>query len=107
MKVVYSFDCTVLEGYRSPKRQHQLFMEGKSKVDAGESKHNASPSLAVDVAPCPIDWNDKERFYLFAGYVLGRADALGIKIRWGGDWDQDTLVDDQTFNDLVHFELIE
>ena len=30
---------------------------------------------------------------------------LGItNIHWGGDWDRDTEVNDQTFNDLAHFE---
>jgi len=31
------------------------------------------PSDAVDVAPYPIDWNDKERFYYFAGERWGHA----------------------------------
>ena len=43
----------------------------------------------------------------FAGYVQGVAEQLGIKIRWGGDWDSDFDFKDQTFNDLVHFELRE
>ena len=71
------------------------------------SKHNSFPSLAVDVAPYPINWSDKERFYFFAGYVKATADQMKIKIRWGGDWDGDTKVRDQTFMDLPHYELIE
>ena len=63
--------------------------------------------MAVDVCPYPIDWNNKERFYHFAGYVKGIADSMGIKIRWGGDWDGDTVFDDQSFHDLPHFELLE
>ena len=31
---------------------------------------------------------------------------MGIKIRWGGDWDSDTQVNDNKFDDLVHFEEI-
>ena len=62
--------------------------------------------MGIDVAPCPIQWNNSKRFYHFAGYVKGVADSLGIKICWGGDWDKDNDFDDQTFNDLVHFELI-
>jgi len=27
-------------------------------------------------------------------------------LRWGGDWDRDTQVDDNNFDDLVHFELV-
>ena len=71
------------------------------------SKHNQEPSLAVDVAPWPIDWNDSHRFYHFAGFVLGIAAALNIRLRWGGDWDSDFDLRDQTFFDLPHFELEE
>jgi len=65
------------------------------------------PSLAVDVAPYPIDWNDRERFCYFAGYVKGIAKSLGTELRWGGDWDRDTQVKDNNFDDLPHFELVE
>jgi hypothetical protein len=61
--------------------------------------------LAVDVAPYPVDWNDKERFYYFAGFVKGVASSLGISIRWGGDWNSDNNLKNQTFFDLPHFEL--
>ncbi len=44
------------------------------------------------------------QFYHFAGYVEGTADAHRIPIRWGGDWDRDHCLSDQTFDDLVHFE---
>ena len=57
------------------------------------------------LAPYPIDWNDKERFYFFAGYVKGIASQMGIELRWGGDWDSDNQLHDQTFMDLPHFEL--
>jgi len=30
---------------------------------------------------------------------------MGMKIRWGGDWDMDTQTKDNKFDDLVHFEL--
>ena len=30
---------------------------------------------------------------------------MGLKIRWGGDWDNDTEVKDTGFKDLPHFEL--
>lgn len=50
--------------------------------------------------------NAMKRWYIFAGIVKGVALAMGISIRWGGDWDNDNNFDDQTFNDLPHFELI-
>ncbi len=109
--VVREYDCTVLEGHRSPERQAELVRAGKSKVRV--SRHNAMPSEAVDVAPWPIPekWgavpNPKviAQFYHFAGFVLGLAAARGLALRWGGDWDGDRTFTDQTFDDLVHFEL--
>ena len=61
----------------------------------------------MDAVPFPIDWNDKIRFYHFAGYVLGVAKTLGIKIRWGGDWNSNLNFKDEKFMDLPHFELVE
>ena len=104
-EVVKSFDCTVIEGHRSKERQNKLFDEGNSKLKYPKGKHNATPSNAVDVAPYPIDWNDRDRFHYFAGYVIGIASSMGIKIRWGGDWDMDTQTKDNNFDDLPHFEL--
>ena len=52
-----------------------------------------------------IDWDDRERFTLFAGFVLGIAKSMGINLRWGGDWDQDWTVKDNKFDDFPHFEL--
>jgi len=49
--------------------------------------------------------NDRERFTYFAGYVVGIAYQMGLKIRWGGDWDMDTQVKDNNFDDLPHFEI--
>lgn len=99
----------VIEGHRSLKRQKQLYRAGKTKIDGEErlSKHNHTPSLAVDLAPKPVDWQDLDRFRRFGEYVLGVADALGYEVRWGGDWDRDGDLADQSFNDLVHFELVE
>ena len=101
-EVVEGFDCSILEGKRSPERQAELLRHGKSKTL--HSKH--LKGLAVDVAPYPIDWEDRERFHYFGGYVKGVASQMDIPIRWGGDWNGDTQVKDNNFDDLVHFELI-
>lgn len=106
-RVVMDFDCTVLCGHRSKLVQDEAFRQGKSKLKWPNSKHNSKPSMAVDVAPYPIDWTDTKRFYYFAGFVMGVAAECGYKLRWGGDWDGDTQVNDQTFMDLVHFEIVE
>lgn len=104
LDVVKHYDCTILEGHRSIERQAELYKSGRSKVKLG--KHNADPSLAVDVAPYPVDWEDRERFLSFGSFLKGVALTKGIKIRWGADWDSDWDFKDQSFDDLVHFELI-
>ena len=105
--LAYDYDHAILEGHRGREAQNEAYRTGKSKLRYPYSKHNQEPSLAVDVAPWPIDWNDSHRFYHFAGFVLGIAAALNIRLRWGGDWDSDFDLRDQTFFDLPHFELEE
>ena len=105
-RVVEKYDLTITCGTRGEAEQNEAFRTGKSKVQFPKSKHNLTPSLAVDAVPYPIDWNDRSRFYHFAGYVLGIAEGMGIKLRWGGDWDGDFDLKDQKFFDLPHFELV-
>ena len=104
-EVIKYVDCSVLEGQRGKKRQNDLFDEGKTKVIYPNGRHNDDPSRAVDVTPYPVDWDDRERQTLFAGFVLGVAISMNIRLRWGGDWDQDFQVMDNRFDDFPHFEL--
>ena len=108
--LIKRFDCTILEGLRSHKRQDKLFEQGRTQVKWPNSKHNVTEpddlSMAVDMAPYPINWKDRERFHYFAGHVIGIAHMIGVTLRWGGDWDRDTEVDDNRFDDLPHFELV-
>ena len=106
-ELIKIYDVSILEGHRTNERQEQLFHEGKSKLRAGESKHNSNPSKAVDIAPYPIDWNDLNRFYFMAGIVKKISHEYGFNIRWGGDWNQNNNFKDQSFFDLPHFELME
>ena len=106
-EVIKTVDCSVIEGHRSKERQNKLYEEGKTKVRYPDGRHNASPSRAADVVPYPIDWNDRERFHLFAGFVIGIAKSMGIKLRWGGDWNMNWEVDDNKFDDFPHFEIRE
>ncbi|MDX9730213.1 MAG: hypothetical protein RBT63_00445 [Bdellovibrionales bacterium] len=105
-EVVVKYDCTILEGHRGEAEQNAAFDRGDSKLQWPDGKHNKAPSLAVDVAPYPIDWKDLKRFAHFAGYVQATADRLGIKIRWGGDWNGDRNLTNDRFLDMVHFELV-
>jgi peptidoglycan L-alanyl-D-glutamate endopeptidase CwlK len=110
-EVIRHYDCRILCGHRNESDQNQAVVEGKSKTPWPRSQHNAIPSMAIDVAPYPIDWKDTERFYYFGGYVQGIAKMLletgrmTHRVRWGGDWDSDHDLHDQRFMDLVHFEL--
>ncbi|MDE0370390.1 MAG: M15 family metallopeptidase [bacterium] len=107
MAIQHGPDFTVLQGHRGEREQEAAFRKGHSKVRFPDSKHNAIPARAVDVAPYPIDWNDLNRFRVLAGFVLGVAAALGVRMRWGGDWDRDFEEEDERFRDLPHFELLD
>jgi len=104
-EVIKVVDCTIVCGHRGEKEQNEAFRTGKSKLKFPNSKHNSSPSMAVDVVPWPVDWTDYKRFYHFAGIVYGVAHSLGIRIRWGGDWDGDFNLKEEKFLDLPHYEL--
>ena len=106
-EVIKYVDCSVLEGHRDEDRQNRLFDEGKTKVKYPRGRHNSYPSRAVDVTPYPVDWNDRERQTLFAGFVIGIARSMDIRLRWGGDWDMDFKVMDNRFDDFPHFEIID
>lgn len=104
-RVLELCDCSILCGHRTEEEQNAAFAEGKSQIQYPNGKHNTLPSRAVDAAPYPIDWNDRERFSYFAGLVVGVGASMGVAIRWGGDWDKDNELKDNNFDDLVHFEL--
>lgn len=92
------FDFVVLCGHRDKEAQDKACAEGRSKNPWPTSKHNATPSLAVDVAPWPIDWNDIAAFKMLSAHIQVTADRLGIKIRRGctfvfKDWPHHELVD--------------
>lgn len=110
--VIQFYDCSVICGHRNEKDQDTAYAEGRSQKEWPDSEHNKFPSLAGDVVPwfkvAPhIRWKDKVKFYEFAGLVQGIAFMMGIKIRWGGNWDMDDELHDQSLFDLPHFELID
>lgn len=106
-------DFSVLEGYRDKAKQEVAFAIGNTQLHWPNGRHNKSPSWAVDIAPYPINWKDTERFVYFAGFIMAIAKmfiAQGKvihKVRWGGDWDSDSQVKDESFRDYGHFELVQ
>ena len=100
-ELVKIMDVTIIEGLRSQERQDELVAKGASKTKY--SKH--IQGKAVDLAPYPIDWEDRERFHYMGGMVRGIGQQLNVNIRWGGDWDSDGDIKDNSFDDLVHVEI--
>ena len=125
------FDFTVAVGFRGKEAQDAAFAGGLSKVKWPNSKHNKTPSQAVDIFPY---WKDfgailgtepqlakimqtyscskaqanqfvYNELYALAKLIKGVAIKQGTQIIWGGDWDDDGNTFDQRFNDLGHFEL--
>ena len=96
-------DFSVICGFRGEKEQNEAYARGNSKLKWPQSKHNQTPSLAVDIVPYPIDWNDERRFRTLGTVVkeiwaqLPEEKKEGWSLSWGGDW--------KTFKDFPHFEL--
>lgn len=105
------FDFSVVCGRRGKAEQEKAFAEGKTKLHYPQSKHNAeAPALAKAFDLCPyrdgkLQWNDREAFVFLAGVIKGIALVEGIKIRWGGDFNRDNNLHNDSFVDFPHFEL--
>ncbi len=91
------FALYVICGHRDEKAQNAAFAAKTSKLQWPHSRHNSTPSEAVDLAPLPLKWNDKKAFRAMAQVVKAAANKLGVEIEWGGDW--------ATLSDLCHFQL--
>jgi hypothetical protein len=103
--MIVDHDFTILCGHRSKEAQDIAFKTGASKLRFPKSKHNSFPSRAVDIAPYPIDWEDTDRFIALAEAVKTKADKMGIKITWGGDFNNDGNITTNDTWDKPHFEL--
>ena len=78
-------DFAVTEGLRSTERQMELFKKGYSKCDGVKNKSNHQKKsdgfgYAVDLAPLPIDYDNKKRFKILSDHIKATAKKLGIKI---------------------------
>ena len=104
--VIPHIDFTIIYGYRNEADQTAAFEAGNSQVEYPNSTHNTDPSLGIDIAPWPIDWNDTNQFRFLAGIILATAWSMGITLRWGGCWKSDWKLKANRFNDLGHFEVL-
>lgn len=80
-ELIKQFDFSVLEGHRGEKAQNAAFERGNSHVRYPNSAHNKMPSLAMDIAPYPIDWGDLGRFR----EMIYRFDAVAGLLRARGE----------------------
>lgn len=107
--VLRHHDCSVIYGVRTEEEQTILVQKGLSKtMDSMHLIQEDGYGHALDLAPYPIDWDNTKRFYYFAGMVMAVAEEILTEdwyLCWGGDWDGDDDLDDQSFMDLVHWEL--
>lgn len=106
------FDFAIICGHRNKEDQNKAHETKRSKLRWPKSKHNSKPSKAVDIAPWDqsiknVDWFNHKRFIWLAGIIQGIAHTKDIKIRWGGDFNMDTYIQDENFLDMAHFELVD
>jgi peptidoglycan LD-endopeptidase CwlK len=100
-ELIKEMDVVVLCGHRNKADQNKAFDTGKSRVRWPNGKHNKKPSLAVDLAPYPIDWDNIKGAGGFAEMckrVEKIAKRLNIKIRLGRDF--------KGLVDMPHIELV-
>jgi len=106
-------DFMVIEGVRTPERQAQLYAQGRTKpgnkvtwtLKSNHFKQADGFGHAVDLLPEPYDWKDPGQFDKVARAMREAGKQLGVKIRWGGDWDQDGRSREKGETDSPHFEL--
>lgn len=114
-------DFKVLFGNRSEEEQLELFKQGRKFYNGkwvkigktvtdkdgkvNKSEHNYLPSHAIDIAPWPINWNDLDGFIQLKEIIFEEAEALGIKLIWGADWDGDGNIAEHSLQDYPHYQL--
>ena len=100
-------DLSVLCGHRTREEQDAAVARGASRLRWPKSKHNRTPSHAVDVAPFvggAVSWAWPHYHAVApairAEWAAMQAEGLvpaGVGLVWGGDW--------QSFPDGPHWEL--
>ena len=101
------FGIPNLGGKRTSEEQCKLFRQSLSKCDGISLMSKHQSGLAVDVVAYVNGGYtyEKEYYYMIYAAVMIAANYYKVKIRWGGDWDGDLNLRDQSFNDLCHFEM--
>ena len=104
-QLIKTYDFSVTCGHRGKAEQDKAVAQGKSRAKWPASAHNKLPSLAVDIVPYPVDWNDTGRFRELAAAFFAVANLLkergeiSSQFVWGGNW--------RTLKDYPHYEIKE
>lgn len=106
LEAIKHVDFSIYEGHRSNAKQKVYFESGKSQKPPGTSKHNKFPSEAADLWAYPIDWKQTEQQCYVMGIIMGIASQMGVKLRWGYDWNRNGDTRDNKFNDMPHVEVL-
>ena len=91
-ELIKQYDFSVLEGRRGEYAQNAAYEKGTSNVRYPHSAHNKTPSLAVDIAPYPIDWDNISRFHEMMirfdtiANILRREGIIDSEFVYGGQW---------------------
>jgi hypothetical protein len=104
---IREFNFIIADSQRGRIAQERAFATGHSKVRFGQSAHNWTPSLALDLWPAPFDPETPiEMFYKLQIEVIKPIAAqLGIPIRQGIDFNMDGNLSNDKWDDLPHIEL--
>lgn len=81
-ELIKEMDVVVICGHRGEKEQNEAFDRGYSRVRWPNSKHNKTPSLAMDVCPYPINWEARVRFLEMRNLMQRIADEQKIAVRF-------------------------
>ena len=108
-------DHSIIKGHRPEAEQHKAFLDGNSKLDWPDGKHNKIPSSAADVKAYPfppldpetVDQAQREEQLYLLGLYKGVATVMGIELRTGADWDRDGQIFDNGFDDFFHVEIVQ
>ncbi len=87
----------VIGGHRNEEKQNEAFRDGYTQVQWPNSKHNQEPSLAIDLCPLPVNWQNTRHFFELAAYVWAESLKKDVPVIWGGSF---------SFGDYGHFELV-
>lgn len=126
-------DFSIHEGHRPVEKQFEYYKKGREFVDGRwkvvnkknvitnidghfkKGKHNHTPSLALDFTAFvqgkpELTWDTVHLTYIGASMImiaefLFETEEIEHKLRWGGNWDKDGDLADNTLYDRPHVEL--